>query len=149
MPFVTTEDGRIAWESNCDDQFPQRVLPSELANQGVLRLTEFQSCCIDARGLPLPDGYSGGFGVATIPKTSHSLQNVEVMAKEWDAWPSRTSAPAAPRRNPTATAADRGSLATDYIVSGAHIIGGASNRKRDSVLAIMNIEFEDEQTGTP
>jgi hypothetical protein len=149
MPFVTTEDGRIAWVSNRDDQFPQRVLPSELANQGVLRFTEFQSCRIDARGLPLPDGYSGGFGVATIPKTSHSLLKMEVMAKEWGRVAFTHFRPGGATAKSYRTVADRGSLATDYIVSGAHIIGGASNRKRDSVLAIMNIEFEDEQTGTP
>jgi hypothetical protein len=44
---------------------------------------------------------------------------------------------------------DRGSLASDYIVSGAHVIGSAANRKRDCLLALMNIEFEDENTGTP
>ncbi len=44
---------------------------------------------------------------------------------------------------------ERGSLASDYIVSGAHIIGSAAARKRDCLLAVMNIEFEDNFTGTP
>ena len=42
---------------------------------------------------------------------------------------------------------DRGNLASDYIVSGAHVIGSAANRKRDCLLAVMNIEFEDENHG--
>ncbi|SPE43511.1 hypothetical protein SBA3_950002 [Candidatus Sulfopaludibacter sp. SbA3] len=44
---------------------------------------------------------------------------------------------------------ERGSLASDYIVSGAHVIGPAAARKRDCLLAVMNIEFEDNFTGTP
>ncbi len=43
----------------------------------------------------------------------------------------------------------RGNLASDYIVSGAHVIGGAQSRKRDCLLAVMNIEFEDDHTGSP
>jgi hypothetical protein len=149
MPFATTGDGQIAWVSNRDDQFAQRVQPSELVNQGVLRLTEFQSCRIDARGLPVPSGYSGGFGVATIPKTSHSLLKVEVMAREWGRVGFTHFRPGGATAKAYREVADRGSLASDYIVSGAHVIGGASNRKRDSVLAIMNIEFEEDQVGTP
>jgi hypothetical protein len=44
---------------------------------------------------------------------------------------------------------NRGGLASDYIVSGAHIIGTRANPKRDCLLAIMNIEFEDDNTGAP
>jgi hypothetical protein len=149
MPFVTTGDGLIAWVSNRDDQFAQRVQPPEATDQGVLRLTEFQSCRIDVRGLPVPDGYSGGFGVATIPKTSHSLQKVEVMAKEWGRVAFTHFRPGGATAKSYRDVADRGSLASDYIVSGAYVIGSASSRKRDCVLAIMNIEFEDDQTGTP
>jgi len=149
MPFATTEDGQIGWVSNRDEQFAQRVLPSEVTSQGLLRLTEFQSCRIDARSLPLPDGYSGGFGVATIPKTSHSLLKVEVMAREWRRVAFTHFRPGGATAKSYRDVADRGKLASDYIVSGAHIIGGATDRKRDCVLAIMNIEFEDDQTGTP
>ena len=149
MPFATTGDGQIAWVSNRDDQFTDRVQPSELCNQGVLRLTEFQSCRIDARALPVPDGYSGGFGVATIPKTSHSLLKVEVMAKEWGRVAFTHFRPGGSAAKAYRDVENRGKLASDYIVSGAHIIGSATNRKRDCVLAIMNIEFEDDQTGTP
>jgi hypothetical protein len=44
---------------------------------------------------------------------------------------------------------ERGGLATDYIVTGAHVIGTAASRKRDCLLAIMNIEFEDSAAGAP
>jgi hypothetical protein len=149
MPFATMGNGEIAWVSNRDDQFAERVEPSTLTDQGVVRLTEFQSCRIDARALPLPDGFSGGFGVATLPKTSHSLQKVEVMAKEWGRVAFTHFRPGGATAKAYREVADRGNLATDYIVSGAHIIGGASNRKRDCVLAVMNIEFEDDRTGAP
>jgi hypothetical protein len=44
---------------------------------------------------------------------------------------------------------ERGGLASDYVVSGVHVIGTASSRKRDCILAIMNIEFEGTQSGAP
>lgn len=149
MPFATTGDGMIAWVSNRDDQFASRVAPAQLVDQGLLRLTEFQSCRIDGRALPVPDGYSGGFGVAAIPKTAHSLMKVEVMATEWGRVAFTHFRPGSSTAKSYREVADRGSLATDYIVSGAHVIGSESNRKRDCLLAIMNIEFEDHQTGTP
>ncbi len=57
MPFVTTGEGTIAWVSNRDEKFAERVAPAAVTNQGVVRLSEFQSCMIDSRALPLPDGY--------------------------------------------------------------------------------------------
>jgi hypothetical protein len=149
MPFVTTGDGQIGWVSNKDEKLAERVAPSAVTSQGVVRLTEFQSCRIDAQALPLPDGCSGGFGVAAIPKTSHSLLKVEVAAKEWGRVAFTHFRPGGATAKAYREVADRGNLASDYIVSGAHVIGTASNRKRDCVLAIMNIEFEDEQTGHP
>jgi len=44
---------------------------------------------------------------------------------------------------------DRGGLASDYIVSGCHVMGRGAARKRDCLLALMNIEFGEEHTGTP
>ncbi len=149
MPFATTGDGQVAWVSNRDDQFAQRVQPSELISQGLVRLTEFQSCRIDARSLPVPDGFSGGIGVATIPGTSHSLLKVEVMVREWGRVAFTHFRPGGPTAKAYRDVADRGKLASDYIVSGAHVIGNSANRKRDCVLAVMNIEFGDDYTGTP
>jgi hypothetical protein len=80
LPFVTTGEGNIAWVSNRDDRSADRIAPAALAVDGAVRLTEFQSCRIDSAALPLPDGFSGGFGAAAIPKTSHSLNKVEVRA---------------------------------------------------------------------
>ena len=145
MPFVTTGDGQIAWVSNRDDRLPQRVAPSAVTDQGLLRLTEFQSCRIDARVLPLPDRFSGGFGVATIPKTSHSLNKVEVRAVNWGRVAFTHFRPGGAIAKSYRQAEERGDLASDYIVSGAHLIRG----KRDCILAIMNIEFEDDFAGNP
>ncbi len=149
LPFVTTDRGQIAWVSNRDDQFPSRVQPAALTDQGVIRLTEFQSCRIAARDLPLPDGFSGGFGAACIPKTSHSLNKIEVRAVNWGRVAFTHFRPGGAVAKSYRQVEDRGSLASDYIVSGAHVIGGADSRKRDCLLAIMNIEFEDNSTGTP
>ncbi len=151
MPFVTTENGMIAWASNRDDKFPERVLPAAVTDQGLLRLTEFQSCRIDARALPIADGFSGGFAVATIPKTSHSLLKVEVRATNWGRVAFTHFRPGGAVHKSYRLADNRGGVASDYIVSGCHRIGRGDTRKRDSVLALMNIEFDpaDEHTGTP
>jgi hypothetical protein len=149
LPFVSTDDGRIAWVSNHDDQLAQRVLPASLTDQGLVRLTEFQSCRIDARALPLPDNFSGGFGVGAIPKTSHSLLKVEVRAVNWGRVAFTHFRPGGAAAKAYRQVDNRGNLASDYIVSGAHVIGSASSRRRDCLLALMNIEFEDDNTGTP
>ena len=149
MPFVTGDAGQVAWVSNHDDEFPRRVAPEGLTDQGLVRLAEFQSCRIDARGLPLPDAFSGGFGVATIPKTSHSLLKVEVRAANWGRVAFTHFRPGGSAAKAYRTVDARGNLASDYIVSGAHIIGSPGARQRDCLLALMNIEFEEEHTGTP
>lgn len=149
LPFVTTGDGRIAWVSNQDDGLAKRIRPAALTDQGLVRLEEFQSCRIDSRDLPLPDNFSGGFGIATIPKTSHSLNKVEVRATNWGRVAMTHFRPGGAVAKAYRTVSDRGGLASDYIVSGVQLIGSPAARHRDCILAIMNIEFEDNQTGNP
>ena len=149
LPMATTAEGRVAWASNSDSRLAGHVSPSELAASGVVRLGEFQSCRIDTRALPLPEGFAGGFGVATLPKTSHSLQKVEVRATGWGRAAITHFRPGGASAKAYRQADTRGGLASDYIVSGAHIAGRPGSRKRDCLLAVMNIEFEAEQTGTP
>jgi hypothetical protein len=149
MPFVTTNEGTIAWVSNRDERLSDRVAPSQLTTDGVVRLTEFQSCRIDTRALPLPAGFSGGFGVATIPKTSHSLLKVEVRAVNWGRVAFTHFRPGGSVAKAYRQVDGRGGLASDYIVSGVHVMGDAAHRHRDCLLALMNIEFQDDFTGTP
>ncbi len=149
MPFVTTGEGTIAWVSNRDEKLAERVAPAAVTDQGVVKLTEFQSCMIDSRALPLPDGYAGGFGAAAIPKTSHSLNKIELRAVNWGRAAMTHFRPGGAVAKSYRQVDQRGGLASDYIVSGAHVIGGPQSRKRDCLLAIMNIEFEDDRTGTP
>jgi len=150
LPMVTTGEGRIAWAGNHDDRLADRVQPRELsADGGVIRLGEFQSCRIATRDLPLPDNFAGGFGVATLPKTSHSLQKVEVRALNWGRVALTHFRPGGASAKSYRQADTRGGLASDYIVSGAHIIGSPGRPKRDTLLAVMNIELDPDQTGTP
>jgi hypothetical protein len=145
LPFVTTAEGSIGWVSNRDEKFGECVTPGELAVDGTVKLTEFQSCRIDARALPLPEGFAGGFGAATIPKTSHSLNKIEVRATNWGRVAFTHFRPGWQVAKNYRQVEQRGGVASDYIVSGAHLI----RSKRDCLLAIMNIEFEDDNTGTP
>ncbi len=129
MPFVTTGEGTISWVSNRDDGFTRRVAPAAVTDQGVVRLSEFQSCMIDSRALPLPDGYAGGFGCACIPKTSHSLNKIELRAVNWGRVAMTHFRPGGAVAKSYRTVEQRGGLASDYIVSGAHVIGATQNRK--------------------
>lgn len=145
MPFATTGKGEIAWASNRDEKLESRLTPAALADQGLLRLGEFQSAALNGRALPLPDGFGGGLGVATIPKTSHSLLKVEVRAANWGRSAFTHFRPGGAVAKTYRKADGRDNLATDYVVTGVHVAKG----KRDCLLAVMNIEFEDDQTGTP
>lgn len=149
MPFATDEKGMIAWVSNRDDRFPERVEPVSACEQGLLKLGPFHSCRLDARRLPLEPNFSGGFGVATIPPTSHSLMKVEVRAKNWGKAAFTHFRPGGQFHKRYRTVAERGGLATDYIVSGCQVRGSAANRKYDCLLAILNIEFEEGRTASP
>jgi hypothetical protein len=149
MPFVTDSRGMINWVSNRDEALAQRVEPSSAAELGLLRLGEFCSCRLDARRLPLEANFSGGFGVATIPPTSHSLMKAEVRAPEWGRVAFTHFRPGGHFHKRYRTADQRGNLATDYVVSGCQVRGSASARKLDCLLCVMNIEFEDERTGWP
>lgn len=149
MPFVTNGEGNIAWVSTKDDHFPDRVRPSSLAADGVLRLGAFQSVRMDANGLPIPSGVSGGLGLGTIPLTSHSLKKVEVHVKEWNRSAFTHFRPGGQFHKKYRLAENRGGVATDYIVTDCQVRGKAGNRLRDSVLAVMNIEFQEEHTGSP
>jgi hypothetical protein len=149
MPFVTTGEGNIAWVSTHDAEFTQRVAPAAVTDQGVVRLSEFQSCMIDSRALPLPDGYAGGFGAACIPRTSHSLNKIELRAVNWGRVAMTHFRPGGAVAKSYRAVEKRGGLASDYIVSGAHVIGPAHARQRDCLMAIMNIEFEDQHADAP
>jgi hypothetical protein len=149
MPFVTDERGMIAWVSNRDETFAERVTPADVIDQGLIKLSEFQSCRLEARTMPLPEAFSGGFGIATLPPTSHSLNKVEVRAREWGRVAFTHFRPGGAFHKKYRLAADRGGLLTDYVVSGLQVRGPKEHRKLDTVLAVMNIEFEEEHTGTP
>ncbi len=149
MPFVTTGEGDIAWVSNKDERLPDRVRPAALTDQGLVRLAAFQSVRINARDLPVPSGFSGGLGIGTIPKTSHSLLKAEVHVKEWNRSAFTHFRPGGQTSRNYRTVDGRGGLATDYIVTDCQVVGRPGARKRDSVLAIMNIEFQEEHVGTP
>ncbi|HUF22727.1 MAG TPA: hypothetical protein VMN81_01275 [Vicinamibacterales bacterium] len=149
MPFAAGARGNIDWKSDDDPQVLQRVRPAELVDQGVVRLGPFQSCVIDAARLPLPAGYSGGFGVATVPRTSHSLLKIEVRAKEWGRVCFTHFRPGGASHKRYQLVTGRGGLASDYIVSGCQVRGSAADRRYDCVLAVMNIGLGDNLTGAP
>jgi hypothetical protein len=149
MPFVTDGNGMIAWVSNRDEKLADRVTPAGACEDGLLKLPEFASCRLDAAALPIEPQFSGGFGVATIPPTSHSLMKVEVRARSWGRAAFTHFRPGGQFHRKYRTVAERGGLASDYIISGIQVRGPAQNRTYDSLLALMNIEFEDQNAAHP
>ena len=85
LPFVTTGDGKIAWASNQDASSRRRVRPPACDQTGaVVRLIRIPELPHRRRAAcRCPTASLGGFGVAAIPKTSHSLLKVEVRAVNW------------------------------------------------------------------
>ncbi|HUF47213.1 MAG TPA: hypothetical protein VMM93_05295 [Vicinamibacterales bacterium] len=149
MPFVSNARGTIDWSSTRDEGLARRVQPPGAVEQGVLRLGVFQSCSIDATALPLPAGHAGGLGVATTPRTSHSLMKVEVRARNWGRACFSHFRPGGATHARYQSVTGRGGLASDYIVSGCQVRGSAGHRLYDCLLAVMNIEFASDTVGRP
>ena len=85
---------------------------------------QIDACAAAARWI------SGGFGAATIPRTSHSLNKVEVRAVNWGRVAMTHFRPGGAVAKSYRQVNERGDLASDYIVSGAHVIGGVGAQTR-------------------
>lgn len=147
QPFATGPDGSIYWTSTRDSEFLKRS--GAVAEQGYLRMAPFQSIFVAARDLGLPAGWAGGFALATAPETNHSLMKIQVTVREWDQIALSHFRPGSRLARPLAKIPERGGVVSDYVIAGVQIRQDSGNSKWDSLLAIYNIEFEEEHTGAP
>jgi hypothetical protein len=137
-PFAVDGAGEAVWSSMNDEKFA-RAFPSQ-SERGVLRLAAGQSCVLDFKGLALPQGFSGGLAVAVAPDTSHTLLKLEVRVPEWGAFAFTHFRPGLRSARGYQKPAQRGGLATDYIVSGARLARRGQQLEFDELLGVLNID---------
>lgn len=140
MPFVTLPNGDIAWSADRDPELASRIEPA-LTSHKVIRLNTYQSCVFHPGRLPLPEGFAGGLGLASVPATHHTLMKPEVVVRGWNKTSFTHFRPGGSTSRRYRNAPTRGGVATDYIVSGVRVAGTTEKRNQDCLLAIMNIEF--------
>jgi hypothetical protein len=104
---------------------------------------------LDADRLPLANNTSAGIALAAAPETSHTLMKVEVRATNWGASAFTHFRPGGPTAWQYRQAEGRGDVVTDYLVSGARVTRSGQDIERDCLLAIMNIDFQQEKEGDP
>lgn len=146
QPFACGGEGQIVWTTVQDADFQKRE--SARMEKGLLRLRPYQSVTLDARELPLPGEFPGGLAVATAPATNHTLMKIEVDVAEWGLRTLSHFRPGSASSRKLKALAGRDSLISDYIVSGVRLERKDGEQRWDSLLAIMNIEFE-EHEGRP
>jgi hypothetical protein len=138
-PFISDSEGKVAWQTGDGSKLP-RSISEKQSERGAIKLAGQQSCVFDCSRTELPKGFSGGLSLAITPLCNHTLMKVEVTALEWNATafthfrPGLASARAYQKPQP------RAGLATDYIVSGARLIGKGQRMSRDEIVAVMNID---------
>jgi hypothetical protein len=138
-PFAIDGDGNADWSSIKDETFA-RQLPETHTQNGVVRLKSGQSCLLDFQRASLPDNFSGGLGVAVAPDISHTMLKLELRVPEWNAFAFTHFRPGLRSARNYQRPAQRGGLATDYIVSGAHLLRQQAKVILDEIIGIINID---------
>jgi hypothetical protein len=138
-PFITDSEGKVAWQTADGSKLPGSI-PEQQIERGAIKLAGQQSCVFDCSRVELPKGFSGGLSLAITPLCNHTLMKVEVTAAEWNATAFTHFRPGLASARSYQKPQSRAGLATDYIVSGARIIGKGQRISRDEIVAVMNID---------
>ncbi|HZS44577.1 MAG TPA: hypothetical protein VFC63_05700 [Blastocatellia bacterium] len=146
LPFVSDAKGEVAWTSTNDQRFSN--IAGAFRDRDTIRLKTFQSISLDTREMTIAKDFSGGFGVAVSPESTHTLMKVEVRAENWNTAAFTHFRPGGALSKGYLKAKDRGETQTDYVIGGARVERSAT-ADLDCLLAIMNIGMEDGKTGTP
>lgn len=137
-PFAVDGEGRAVW-SGMEDKKLAECLPRQ-TERGVIKLGTGESCALDFDRLSLEAGFSGGLGVAVSPDTSHTMLKIEVRIPEWNAFAWTHFRPGLRSARAYQKPAQRGGLATDYIVSGARLKKRRDSVQLDELIAVINID---------
>jgi len=93
-------------------------------------------------------GFSGGFGMAVSPESTHTLMKVEVRAENWKTAAFTHFRPGSRLSKTYLQVKEREQTLTDYIIAGARV-GKSATADWDCLLAVMNIAMEEPQVGMP
>ncbi len=138
-PFITDGNGSVAWQTGDGSKLPASISEKQI-ERGAIRLPGQQSCIFDCAQLTLPKGFSGGLSLAITPLSNHTLMKVELTAVEWKATAFTHFRPGLAAARSYQKPSSRAGLATDYIVSGASLIGESGKMRRDEIIAVINID---------
>jgi hypothetical protein len=146
LAYATDAEGNLQWTTSKDKELGL-WLPQNFLQRGAIKLNPFQSCQLDFENLSLPAGFVGGIGIATSPPTSHVLMKVEVKVANWNTSAFSHFRPGLKSARAMKSISGRGGLATDYLVTGAHLKQASGALQADALLAIFNLE--EDRAGNP
>ena len=138
-PLISDSRGNVVWQSAAETRLPAAISPSQI-ERGAIKLGAMQSCIFDVSEISLPKSFSGGLSLAVAPTTNHTLMKVEISAKEWGAHAFTHFRPGLQSARGYQSPAQRGGLATDYIVCGARVETSGNKKIRDEIIAVINID---------
>ena len=141
-PFITDSEGAVIWQMGKGTPIPPSISAKQI-ERDVIRLGGQQSCILDACGLGLPKGFSGGLSLAISPLSNHTLMKVELRALEWGSSTFTHFRPGLASARAYQKPAHRAGLATDYIGSGAQFEKRNGKMIRDELIAVINIDDKD------
>jgi hypothetical protein len=137
--FATDANGNVPWLSAKDPKLPPMLLASQI-DQRVIKLRAGQSCVLDFARLSVPANFSGGLSLAIAPDSTHTLMKVEIQVPEWGAHAFTHFRPGLRAARGYQKPKQRGGLATDYIISGAHVERLDDRVLFDELIGIINID---------
>jgi hypothetical protein len=137
--FATDHKGNVPWLSANDPKLASTLAATQF-EQSCLRLNARQSCVLDFSRLSLEQNFSGGLALAVSPDSTHTLMKVEVQIPEWGAHAFTHFRPGLRSARFYQKPKQRGSLATDYITSGARLEWRNGKKLFDELIGVMNID---------
>ena len=146
LPFISDAKGDVAWTSTNDPKFSN--IAGAFRDRDTLHLKTFQSASMDTRDMTIAKDFSGGFGLAVSPESTHTLMKVEIRAENWNTAAFTHFRPGGQLSKGYLKAKDRGETLTDYVIAGVRVERSAT-KDLDCLLAIMNIDMEEQKGGSP
>jgi len=138
-PYVTDGAGNVVWQVTNDTDLPKSIARQQIERTSI-KLGGQQTCVFDCSQIALPKNFSGGLSLAVAPNTNHTLMKVGVRVLEWHTESFTHFRPGLASARSYQKPANRGGLATDYVVSSARHETKAGKTSRDEIITILNID---------
>jgi hypothetical protein len=138
-PFIVNAEGEVVWQVIQAESLQSTISPKQIERDAI-KLGVHQSCIFDCAKVGLAGNFSGGLGLAITPNSNHTLMKVEVTVKEWGASAFTHFRPGLKSARSYQSHKHRGTIATDYIASGARLEFKGGEIVRDEIIGIINID---------